>query len=100
MSVNVIVLKTLVSAFLWAVFGYFSRQEDEAFQPGKLLSTVLAAGLVAFLGVAWGVDPAVGESIYLYFVVKTGVIGVIDKLIKVVWRRCGLRAWWNGLTLD
>jgi len=100
MMVNVVIVRALIGAFLWAVFGYFARQEDEAFMPEKLLSTVLAGGLVAFLGVVWGVDPGVGENIYLYFVVKTGFIGVLDKLLKVVWRRSGLAAWWLGLEIE
>ena len=100
MSISLDVLRALVGAFLWAVFGFLSRQEDEAFQPEKLLSTLLAAGVVAFLGVAWGVDPGVGEDVFTYFVVKTGFIGVVDKLLKFMWRRLGLKAWWESLTLE
>jgi len=97
MTITWIILKTLFYAFLWAIFGYLSRQPDEEFQPEKLLSTLLAATIVAALNVIWGIDPDIGENIYLVFVVKPGLIGVIDKVIKVLWRRTGLQDWWKNL---
>jgi len=97
MDLTWVIIKTLFYAFLWAVFGYLSRQTDEGFQPEKLLSTLLAATIVALLNVFWGIDPEIGENAYLVFIVKPGLIGVIDKLIKVIWRRTGLKTWWENL---
>ena len=99
MTYTIIVVKTLLSAFLWALFGYLSRQEDESFQSDKLLSTLVAAIIVSILQVAYTIEPETGELIALYFVFKTGFIGVIDKLIKVIWRRTGLKDWWNNLDI-
>jgi len=94
---EIILLKTLFSAFLWALFGYLARQEDEDFKPEKLVSTLVAAIIVSTLQVTYGIDPETGELITLYFVFKTGMIGVIDKLIKVIWRRSGLKDLYDNL---
>lgn len=97
MMMDIVLIKTLIGAFLWAIFGYLSRQDDEEFQPEKLLSTLLAAMTVAILYVGWGIEPDIGENIFLYFIVKTGVIGVIDKLLKFMWRRLGLKKLWEKI---
>ena len=99
MAFTAIALQTLFSAFLWATFGYLSRQSDESFQPEKLLSTLVSTIIVAFLQVAYGIDQDTGQTIVIYFIFKTGFIGVIDKLIKVIWRRTGLKDWWSNLEL-
>ena len=80
-------VKTFISAFLWALFGYLSRQGDEAFEKSKLMSTVISALTVAFLEVMWGIDPGTGETIVVYFIIKMGVIGAFDKIYKALWRR-------------
>jgi len=97
MDLTIVMIKAFIGAFLWAVFGYLSRQGDEDFQPEKLLSTILAAVVVAFLDVAYGIDPETGELLYLYYLLKTGIVGVIDKFIKTIWRRW-LRQYWVNFT--
>ena len=92
------IFQIFISAFLWALFGVLGKQDDEAFEPAKLLSTIVAALIASFLQVVYGIDPDTGEQIVTYFIFKTGVIGVIDKLVKVVWRRW-LGPWWKSLTL-
>ena len=92
------IFQVFFSAFLWALFGVLSKQDEEAFEPAKLLSTIVAALIAAFLQVMYGIDPDTGEQIVTYFIFKTGAIAVIDKLVKVVWRRW-LGPWWGKLTI-
>ena len=85
---------TFLGAFIWAMFGYLSRQGDEKFQPEKLLSTFLAAALVAFLTIQWGIPDDVGGQMFEIFFMRSGIVAIIDKIIKAVWRRW-LKDWWE-----
>lgn len=95
---TVIAFKAFIGAFFWALVGVLSKESDEAFEPGKLFSTLLAGVIVAFLEVTWSIDPGTGQTVVTYLFFKTGLTGVIDKLLKLIWRRSGLKAWWDKVS--
>jgi len=99
MDLTIIMLKALIGAFLWSVVGIASKQDEEAFDPAKLVSTFFAATVIAFMEVVYGVDPGTGEVFYTYLFLKTGITGLVDKILKVIWRRW-LRAVWLGFTKE
>lgn len=81
------IILTFLGALIWAVFGYLARQEEEAFEPTKLVSTFVAAVVVAILSVAWGIPTETGETFFIVFLARTGGVVFIEKLLKAVWRR-------------
>jgi len=86
---------TLLGAIVWAVFGYLSRQDEENFEPTKLFSTFFAALFIAVLTVGWGVQEDIGSQFFEIFGIKSGMIGIIDKIIKTIWRRWLKSIWEN-----
>lgn len=81
------IILTFLGAFIWALFGYLARQGKEAFEPKKLLSTFLAAIVVAVLSVGWSIPEETGELFFVIFLARTGGVVIIDKFLKAFWRR-------------
>ena len=88
---------TLISAVIWAVVGYLAKQEDEAFSPGKLFFTFVAAAIVAVLSVGWQVPEEMGYQFYLYLLERSGLVGVVYKALRAAYKMSGLKAWWESL---
>lgn len=78
---------TFLGAFVWALFGYLSRQPEEAFEPKKLISTFVAAIVVTILLLVWDIPEATGELFFIIFLARTGGMVFIEKAIKAIWRR-------------
>lgn len=81
------IVLTFLGAFVWAIFGYLSRQPEEAFEPKKLFSTFLAGVVVAILTVTWAIPSETGETFFVIFLARTGGVIFIERLLKAVWRR-------------
>ena len=94
-------MNTAIVAFLtavvWFVVGYLGKQSEEAFQPDKIFFTFVSAIVVALLFVGADVPEELGQQFYEYLVYRTGLVGVVYKLIKVFYIRSGLKNWWDKL---
>lgn len=82
-----VIIQTFVAAFFWAVFGFLARQPEEKFDPEKIVSTGIAAVVVAFASVAFQIEPDTGEQIFVLFFVRGGLVAYLEKALKAIWRR-------------
>ncbi len=78
---------SFVAAFVMAMLGYLKNVPDEGFKPEKLISTFVAAVFVSFLFVQWEVPTEVGGDMMEYFVTRSGLIVIVERVLKTVWRR-------------
>jgi len=97
MSLEYNTLLTLLSAVVWAMVGYLAKQEDEAFSPGKLFFTFVAAVVVACLAVGWQVPEEMGYQFCLYILERSGLVGVVYKALRAAYKWSGLKKWWESL---
>ena len=97
MSLEYNALFTLLSAVVWATVGYLGKQPEESFSSGKLFGTFIAAIIVAILAVGWQVPEEMGVQFYVYIVERSGLVGVVYKALKVVYKYSGLKMWWENL---
>lgn len=81
------IVLTFLGAFVWALFGYLSRQPEEKFEPTKLVSTFVAAIIVAIMSVGWSIPEETGEAFFRIFLAQTGFIIFIERALKAFWRR-------------
>ena len=79
----------LISAIIWAVFGYLMNKEEEDFELEKLVSTFLAALFVALLSTTWSIPVEVGDQFFGIFLVRTGLVVFIERILKTLWKRFG-----------
>ena len=82
-----IFLQTFLSALIWSIFGYAAKQPEESFEPEKIVSTFIAAFIVAFLSVMWNIDVETGEQMYVIFFLRGGLVAYLEKALKAIWRR-------------
>lgn len=80
-------VQTFIAAFFWAVFGFLGRQPEEKFEPEKIISTFIAAFVVAFASVVYQIKPDTGEQIFVLFFVRGGLVAYLEKALKAIWRR-------------
>ena len=78
---------TFISALIWAIFGYLSRQPEEKFEPQKLFSTIVSAIIVAIIVVAFKLEPQTAEELTFTFLFQTTAIIYIERIFKTMWRR-------------
>ena len=86
MSITTTVVLSAIAATIMAALGYLKSMGDEDFQPEKLISTYLAAFVVAILLVAFNVPTATGSELFYYFVMQSGAIVYIERTLKFIWR--------------
>ena len=91
---------SLISAVIWASIGYLAKQPDEAFDKGKIFFTFIAAFIVAILAVNWNIPDEQGYQFYLYMLERSGLVGVIYKIIRATYIKTGLRDYWNNLPTE
>lgn len=83
------ILTTILSLFaatIMATLGYLKSKGDEDFKPEKLISTYLAALVVAVLLVGFKVPVETGDQLFYYFVMQSGAIVYIERIFKFIWR--------------
>ena len=93
------VIIAFFAAIISAVFGFLKNRTDEDFQPSKILATLLAAVFVAFISIAWGINPETGNEMWTVFFMQTGAIVYIERIFKAIWRNW-LVDWLGWLTKD
>jgi len=77
---------SLFAATIMAALGYLKSRGEEDFQKEKLVSTYLAALLVAVLFVGFKVPVETGDELFYYFVMQSGAIVYIERILKFIWR--------------
>lgn len=70
-----------------AALGFLKNKPDEAFAKEKLVSTFVAAVFVSFLFVQWAVPSELGAEMFEYFVTRSGLIVIVERVLKTIWRR-------------
>jgi len=86
MNVILTTFLSLSAATILAALGFLKNKQDEDFQPEKLVATYLAAIFVAVLAVLFEVPMETGEALFYYFIVQSGAIVYIERILKFVWR--------------
>ena len=86
MSITTTVIFSAIAATIMAALGYLKSMGDEDFQKEKLISTYLAAFVVAVLLVAFNIPTATGSELFQYFVMQSGAIIYIERVFKFLWR--------------
>lgn len=87
MSIATTVIFSFIAATVMAALGYLKSMSEEDFQKEKLISTYLAALMVAFLFVGFNVPIATGNELFYYFVMQSGAIIYIERIFKFIWRK-------------
>jgi len=88
------ILVGVLSGILAALIGYAKGTTIEKFNPYKMTLTIVIGGVVGGIAGYQNVDvmvPANFDQIYKVLV-DAGIIGVINWLVLLVWRRSGLAA--------
>ena len=77
---------SLFAATAMAALGYLKSMSEEKFQKEKLVSTYLAALIVAVLSVGFNVQAEVGDELFFFFIMQSGAIVYIERILKFIWR--------------
>jgi len=80
---------------VWFAVGYLGKQKDEAFAPDKIFFTFVAALIVSLLVIGAKVPEELGQQFYEYMIYRSGLVGLVYKILKVLYVRTGLKAWWD-----
>jgi len=83
---STIVLSGIAATFM-AALGYLKSLPEESFQKEKLVSTYLAALVVAVLFVGFKVPVGTGDELFFYFITQSGAIIYIERIFKFIWRK-------------
>lgn len=86
MNDTLTVILSLLAATILAALGYLKNRTEEDFMPEKLIATYLAAFFVALLLVFFEVPVEVGEDLFYYFIIQSGAIVYIERVLKFIWR--------------
>ena len=87
MSLTSATVLSFIAATIMAALGYLKSMTDEDFQKEKLVSTYLAAGVVALLFVTFKVPVDTGSELFYYFIMQSGAIVYIERILKFIWRK-------------
>ena len=93
-------VQVFITSVIWFVVGYLGKQPEEAFQPSKIFFTFISAFIVGILFVGWQVPEEMGYQFYEYLLYRSGLVGVVYKLLKVAYLRSGLKKWWENLEVE
>ena len=85
-DVNLTLVLSVVAATIMAALGYLKNKEKEAFSPTKFFTTYITAFSVALLFVAFNVPVEVGDELVFYFLDQAGVIVILERIYKFLWR--------------
>ena len=85
-DVNLTLVLSVVAATIMAALGYLKNQNEEAFSSTKFFTTYITAISVAALFVIFNVPVEVGDELIFYFFTQTGVIAILERIYKFIWR--------------
>lgn len=80
-----------ITAVVWFVVGILSKKPEEDFAVDKVFFTFVSAFIVAILFVGWEVPEEMGWLFYDYMVKRSGLVGLVYKVIKVLYVTSGLQ---------
>jgi len=79
------IFSTFLFAFIMVILGYAKNSGEEGFEPNKIVSTFIAAIIVAILEVGFGLDTQVSGDVLNYFFLKSGIVVAIERVLKYLW---------------
>ena len=86
LEVDVNALLTVIGAVVWFIIGYLNKQPDEAFEPAKIVRTVIVAIIFAVLIVVFQV-PETEAITVLDVLSRVGAIYTLERLWQIIAKR-------------
>ena len=76
----------MIGAVVWFIIGYLNKQPDEAFEPAKIVRTVIVAIIFAVLIVVFQV-PETEAITVLDVLSRVGAIYTLERLWQIIAKR-------------
>jgi len=86
LEIDVNALLTILGAVVWFIIGYLNRQPDEAFEPAKVVRTIIVAIIFAVLIVVFQV-PETEAITVLDVLSRVGAIYTLERLWQIIAKR-------------
>lgn len=76
---------SILSAVIIAILGYLKNRPSEDFDKTKALHTIVIGVAVGIVQVMLGITPGSAEGWVVMFLVNTGIIDTVEKLLRALW---------------